>query len=68
MKWVIGQVQSMKMLIGCLLIIVAKLDFYFNESATEAGVNNFIIWVLGFMFAARVADKVVSIKSKGSVT
>lgn len=62
MGQLVKKMQSIKIVIGLVLILLAKVDFYLVEKATEQGVNNFIIFVLGFVFVARVADKIVSYK------
>lgn len=59
MGQLVEKLQSIKIVIGLALILLAKVDFYLVEKATENGVNQFIIWVLGFVFAARVAEKFI---------
>jgi len=56
---VIEKMQSVKMFLGIVLILWSKVDLYLLDKSTEAGSNNFIIFVLGFMFVARAADKVI---------
>lgn len=64
MRVIVSKMQSIKVFLTIILIVWAKIDLYFAAKSTEAGVNSFIIFALGFLFAARSADKFIEKNKK----